>query len=626
MVNSPSQSNHPAEPHPDAISHEDASVERRVRVGISPKHIAALGTDGAGWLLTLAAYAALTLAASLMEGYGRLLTHPLILFFFGISLLTSLLPANGPRGQRISLLPSVGMAMVLLLPPVTATLPLLLANSVYAATRDTPTARRTVFARGGWLILATLMGGAAYAFLRQRGGAARNIVDECVAAGVFAVAYLVGTQLAARSLGIGKTGWRRTWQGVRLDSASMIASIPVVILMSVVEPLYGVAGVVVAAGLMALLLIIAAFGFEVGMLREQVRAMEKISAVTLTQTNLSKVVERFLQLSTGLVPCDRASLWLTDASQMRLERVASRQPTAVLREDSANFGVPAAVRFGEGLVGRVADRQTPLIVRDGTRDRRYAPPEGGPRTESYAILLMPLVASGETVGVVRFERDAPAQYSAKDMNRVRSLSSQVAATIANMRMHRDIYTQAVTDGLTGLYNRRHMQTALIDERRRASRYGHALSVIMLDVDGFKSYNDTYGHPQGDVLLKILAKLLRENVREVDTVGRYGGEEFIILMPETTKDLSVRTAERIRQAVASAIFPGFADDPDMAVFKTISLGVATFPEDTDDVQTLVSLADQALYRAKRDGRNRVALSESITASEPESASAASLAVT
>ncbi len=93
----------------------------------------------------------------------------------------------------------------------------------------------------------------------------------------------------------------------------------------------------------------------------------------------------------------------------------------------------------------------------------------------------------------------------------------------------------MTDSLTGLYNRRHMQAALLDERRRAQRYGHPLSVIMLDVDSFKSYNDTYGHVQGDVLLRMLSDLLREKVRGVDIVGRFGGEEFLIVMPETTSE-------------------------------------------------------------------------------------------
>ena len=109
-----------------------------------------------------------------------------------------------------------------------------------------------------------------------------------------------------------------------------------------------------------------------------------------------------------------------------------------------------------------------------------------------------------------------------------------------------------------------------------------------------------------MLIKMVATMLRAGVRGVDVVGRYGGEEFIILMPETTKEEAGHTAERLRHAVASTSFPGFADDPEMAVLKTISLGVATLPEDAGDAAMLVTLADQALYQAKRGGRNRVVL--------------------
>jgi len=139
-------------------------------------------------------------------------------------------------------------------------------------------------------------------------------------------------------------------------------------------------------------------------------------------------------------------------------------------------------------------------------------------------------------------------------------------------------------------------------------------VIMLDVDGFKTYNDTYGHPQGDVLLKQLADVLAANVRDVDIVGRYGGEEFIIVLPETGKDSAFQTAERLRNAVACCIFPGTPGEDGTTVRKTISLGVATFPIDADDAHALVSKADQALYRAKHAGRNRT-ISSSGTPTPP-----------
>ena len=570
-------------------------------------------SESPAWLGTAVGYIVLTVLAAYFEGFGHIVTHPLLCLFFGLALLAALLPAAGPRGQRVTMLPGIGFASALLLAPLTATLPLLLTNALNAACTETSAERRLILGRGAWLGCAILVTGLPLRLVPHV-SASGTLALECVGAALYTGVYVLGRRSVMHfTRPFGGLLPSRAWTSGRQELAGLLACLPAAILMKSAYATLGVGGVAAMAGLMGLLLVIAAFGFEVGLLREQVRAMEKISAITLTQTNPSKVIERFLHLSTGLVPCDRASLWLTDVSETKLERVAHRQFSA--REGGANRTaelsageVTKAVRFGEGVVGRVAGRQVPLIVREEA-SQSLSPSEKRGSGSAQVLLLVPLIAGGDTVGVVQFERDMPGHYSRKDLMRVRSLASQVAAMIANMRMHRDVYTQAVTDGLTGLYNRRHMQAALFDERQRSARYAHPLSVIMLDVDGFKSYNDTYGHPQGDVLLKMLAGLLRENVREVDIVGRYGGEEFIILMPETSKEEAVRTAERLRSAVATSVFPGFADDPDMVVFKTISLGVATCPDDTDDVQSLVSVADQALYRAKRGGRNQVVLAGS-----------------
>jgi len=565
------------------------------------------GSEGFAWLRPLLAAAALTLGAHSREDYGHAALHPLLLLLFGLALLAALLPASGPRGQRVGLLPGIGLACTLLLPPFTAPLPVLAATLLYAVTRDSSPARRLALTRGGYLTLAVLVAGFANRYFSSPTQSPTHSVLTITV--LYAAVYLAGQMIGAGINPRRGWFWRQGMGSRRLEIAGFAASIPVAVLMSLVQPRWGTPGVAAMAGLMTLLLVIAYFGFEVSLLREQVGAMEKISAVTLSQTNPHKIIERFLQLSRSLVPSERVALWLTDDSQTKLERVARSQSSSSLAvsaagKDASGRDVPS-VRFGEGLVGRAADRQSPFIVRDGARDPRMAGAEANPRAVSpCALLLVPLVTGGETVGVAQFERDAPGTYSHRDMLRVHSLAGQVAATIANFRLHRDIYTQAITDGLTGLYNRRHVQSALADERQRAQRYGHSLSVIMLDVDGFKSYNDTYGHPQGDVLLKMLAAILREQTREVDIVGRYGGEEFIVLLPETPKIEALRTAERLRAAVAGAIFPGFADDTDMVVLKTISLGVATFPADAEDMPTLVQQADQALYRAKRGGRNQV----------------------
>ena len=531
---------------------------------------------------------------------------PLFLFVSALAGLAVLLPVAGPRGLRVGLLPAVGLAGLLLLPPGWALLPVGLANLAYALSRPLPLSRRMAHERGASLGLALLGGG--LAALYANGGA-------LLAAAVYALVYLGSRRLfAERHLPAARAGRSGAVQGWRVEAATLTASAPTAFLMALAFPRFGLTGVCGLAALLMLLGVVAHLGFEAAGLRDQVRAMETLSAVTVSQTSPMRVTSQFLHLSRKLVSCDRLVLWLTDDSEMRLKRAAlgGSQDTEGQGEEAGEAA--QTIRFGEGLAGRTAERRKPLFVRDGACDPRTAAEE---RTEtgsrlgrdlSFALLLVPLVAGNQTLGVIQFERDAPGAFTRRDLSRIQALASQAAATLANVRAHRDIHSQAVTDALTGLHNRRHMQTVLADECRRAQRYGHPLSVIMLDVDGFKSYNDTYGHVQGDVLLRMLAGILQASVRGVDRVGRFGGEEFVVVLPETPADEAYRAAERLRLAVAGALFPGHADAPDTAVCKTISLGVATFPDITEEVQALVTLADGALYRAKRGGRNRTIQAE------------------
>jgi diguanylate cyclase (GGDEF)-like protein len=169
--------------------------------------------------------------------------------------------------------------------------------------------------------------------------------------------------------------------------------------------------------------------------------------------------------------------------------------------------------------------------------------------------------------------------------------------VANKRLK----TLAITDGLTGLFNHRHVHELLHEEFERSKRTGEPVGLAMLDLDKFKAVNDTYGHPTGDVILYETARILRETAREIDMVGRYGGEEFIAILPNTSEEHAAQFAERVRTAVAEHVFRDEATE----VRMTVSSGVASFPgPGLDAPEALLKRADEALYQAKEGGRNRV----------------------
>jgi diguanylate cyclase (GGDEF)-like protein len=171
-----------------------------------------------------------------------------------------------------------------------------------------------------------------------------------------------------------------------------------------------------------------------------------------------------------------------------------------------------------------------------------------------------------------------------------------AANETLRRKNEELETLSVTDGLTGLHNRRRLMESLTDEVRRSQRLKHTFSVLMVDVDHFKKYNDTFGHLAGDGVLARVAALLREATREVDDVARYGGEEFLVMLPETGMTEALEIAERVRARMAAEVFPGRR--------ITVSIGVSEFPLYGNTPEQVISAADEALYEAKREGRDRV----------------------
>lgn len=208
-------------------------------------------------------------------------------------------------------------------------------------------------------------------------------------------------------------------------------------------------------------------------------------------------------------------------------------------------------------------------------------------------------------GVRKFSGgDYSTQVPVLTQDEIGELSAAFNIMAGNIRQDRHQLTaQAKQDEKTGLFNFRHFKLVMQDELKRADRYKRQLSLVMIDIDFFKHYNDTNGHPMGDLLLKELSTLLKETVRETDTVARFGGEEFVILLPETGRDQAVRLAENLRVRIKNHVFPMEERQPNKDL--TVSMGVAAYPSrNVDSLETLLEKADKALYQAKRRGRNRV----------------------
>jgi diguanylate cyclase (GGDEF)-like protein len=266
----------------------------------------------------------------------------------------------------------------------------------------------------------------------------------------------------------------------------------------------------------------------------------------------------------------------------------------------------ALVRFGQALAATHDEKELLRIVAAtaaeaaSARGSRVVSADGSVLVSGDADgegerLILPLTASGERLATLELVGDS---FSKEQRMNAASLAAHAVVALENARLHGMVERQALVDGLTGLANRRAASDALHAEAARAERLGTPLSVVLADLDGFKDVNDVHGHAVGDAALRVFADVLRETLRESDVAGRWGGEEFLLLLPGADEEGAAQLAERVRIALAARSIPGI---PGLRV--TASFGVAEHAGETNTEQ-LIAAADSALYRAKRAGKDRV----------------------
>lgn len=272
----------------------------------------------------------------------------------------------------------------------------------------------------------------------------------------------------------------------------------------------------------------------------------------------------------------------------------------LLRASQGKFTASAAsggrLPAGAGLWGKALSTGKTLIE----EDVRACPEYIGFYQETRSRMCIPLVSFGQTLGVLMLESAHLGTFHEGDVESLEAVADICATAIQNAHYVERVKQLAYLDGLTGIFNRRYFEMRVVEEIDRARRFESGMAVLMVDIDQFKRLNDEFGHLLGDEVLRQVSSMFHQQLRKIDVVCRYGGEEFAILLSQTNPQHSLGVAEKLRRLVENWQFPGVPQR------VTISAGVATFPDHGTTRDELVKSADAGLYAAKQSGRNRVLL--------------------
>jgi diguanylate cyclase (GGDEF)-like protein len=281
-----------------------------------------------------------------------------------------------------------------------------------------------------------------------------------------------------------------------------------------------------------------------------------------------------------------------------------RRLTIFTLEDAGKTAHPIIAKYGGDVISkeRLEEERTPVAgspMAEALDTRRVVLVN----TEWQTAAYVPLISKNSAVGVMRIEDPVEKpQFTENDAHLFMSVGALTAIAINNAQL----YAMAVTDGLTKLYVRRYFDLRMAEEFDQSRRYRRCFSLMMFDIDHFKKFNDTHGHQTGDLVLVQFAQLLRANTRRSDICCRYGGEEMAVVMPETRLSAAAMLAEKLCERIRSHEFSGSGGQK---LSVTTSIGVSTYHEKLESADDLVGAADEALYRAKHEGRDRVAIAQS-----------------
>jgi diguanylate cyclase (GGDEF)-like protein len=318
----------------------------------------------------------------------------------------------------------------------------------------------------------------------------------------------------------------------------------------------------------------------------------------ISSTDPDKTYNLILTHSRELVQAERASLWVFDEGS---NEIILRAATGFV-DAQKDVG---RLRIGEGISGRVLESGQPLIT-DNLLGAGLTPAAAERRYKTNSFISYPITMGGRKIGVLNVtDKIGGNSFDAVDLSLLDVIGPQIAVALERAEWQEratQFQLMSITDPLTGLLNRRYLEERLTEELNRSKRYSYPMSCLMIDIDDFKSYNDRNGHQAGDAALKMTAHSLKAALRSADIACRYGGEEFCILLPQTSLSEAGVIAERMRMKVTETDYPYGKSQPRGTV--SVSIGISTFGKHIDTAESVIAAADRALYNAKALGKNRI----------------------
>ena len=331
--------------------------------------------------------------------------------------------------------------------------------------------------------------------------------------------------------------------------------------------------------------------------KPELAILHDVAKALTSSLNLDSILQTIMEKVAAYFRPDTWSLLMTDDEHHELYfAIAVGDASASLKS--------VRLRIGEGIAGWVAQHGTPLLVPDVTKDERFSSRvDEMTRWKTRSILCVPLASKNRILGVIQLVNVETHAFGGDQLMLLQAVADYAAIAIDNARAVEKIQELTITDDCTGLYNARHLYDSIESEVNRSARFGYQFSVIFLDLDHFKQVNDSCGHLIGSRLLGQIGASIKARLRLIDYAFRYGGDEFVVLLPQTTKAAATVVARRLRDHMRAT---QFEFEGGLKLNIRASIGVATYPEDAQSSHDLIRQADEMMYNVKNSTRDAISI--------------------